>query len=111
MIILFQTFRVFFYVDPNDKERYFYGANLFTVDVPTNKVYDLTADKEGYIEKVRHPIYGLRDREEWNTLLETIREDYDGVFYDTGNLKIVTWFYPIEVNRISSEEQARLEGR
>jgi hypothetical protein len=103
--------RVFFYVDPNDKERYFYGANLFTVDVPTNKVYDLTADKEGYIEKVRHPIYGLRDREEWNTLLETIREDYDGVFYDTGNLKIVTWFYPIEVNRISSEEQARLEGR
>ena len=102
--------RVFFYVDLRDKERYFFNSKLFTVDVPSNRVYDLTADEEGYIEKVRHPIYGLRDRMEWNTLLETIREDYDGVFYDTGRIKIVIWFHPIEVKRVSQEEQARLEG-
>jgi|TARA_R110000851_G_scaffold121216_1_gene249701 hypothetical protein len=103
--------RVFFYVDPRDKERYFLSSNLFTVDVPANRVYDLTADEENYIDSVRHPTYGLRKGEEWNTLLEKIREDYDGIFYDTGTLRIVTWFHPIEVTRVSPEEQARLEGK
>ena len=102
--------RVFFYVDPADKERYFYGYNMFRVDVPSNQVYDLTADDQGYVAAARHPIYGLRNREEWNVLLEKIREDYGGVFYDTGRLKIVTWFSPIEVSRVPQEEQAQLEG-
>jgi len=103
--------RVFFYVDPDDKERFFASANMFTVDVPANRVYDLTADEEGYIEATRHSVYGLRKGVEWNTLLETIREDYDGIFYDTGRLKIVAWFHPIEVVRVPPEEQAQLEGK
>jgi hypothetical protein len=102
--------RVFFYVDPRDKERYFYNSNLFKVDVPINRVYDLTEDKKGYVESVRHPVYGLRKGEEWNTLLEEIKKEYNGVFYDTGNLKIVAWFEPIQVNRVSKEEKATVEG-
>ena len=67
-------------------------------------MYDLSADPEDIIGQVRHPVYGLRDGEEWNTLLETIREKYDGAYYDTGRLHIVVWFKPIEV-RQSEEER------
>ena len=97
------TPRVFFYVDPDHKERFFINRELYKVDVPTNRVYDLGADPEDFIGQIRHPVYGLRKGVEWNTLLETIREKYDGVFYDTGRLHIVVWFHPIEVNRTQEE--------
>ncbi len=109
--ILADTPRVFFYVDPKEKESFFATSKMFTVNVPANRVYDLSADDEDYIPAVRHPIYGLRAGEEWNTLLEKIREDYDGIFYDTGRIKIVAWFKPIEVNRVSEDEKASLEGK
>jgi hypothetical protein len=86
------------------------GVPLFTVDVPANRVYDFKNDPEGYIEKNKHPIYGLRKGEEWNTLLEDIREDYDGIFYSTNRFDVVAWFRPIEVTRTSEEEQSRLES-
>ena len=66
-------------------------------------MYDLGADPDDFIGQVRHPVYGLRKGEEWNTLLETIRENYDGVFYDTGRLHIVVWFHPIEVQKAEEE--------
>ena len=97
------TPRVFFYVDTSHKESYFLNAHLYSVDVPTDKVYDLGADPENYIQQIRHPVYGLRKGEEWDTLLETIREKYDGVFYDTGRLHVVVWFHPIEVQRTEEE--------
>ena len=97
------TPRVFFYVDPDHKERFFFNRKLYKVDVPTDRVYDLGADPEDFMEQVRHPVYGLRKGVEWNTLLETIREKYDGVFYDTGRLHIVVWFHPIKVERAEEE--------
>lgn len=97
------TPRVFFYVDTGHKERFFLNRKLYKVDVPTERVYDLGEDPEDFIGQVSHPIYGLRKGEEWNTLLETIREKYDGVFYDTGRLHIVVWFHPIKVQRAKEE--------
>ena len=97
------TPRVFFYVDPDHQESFFTERKLYKVDVPSDRVYDLGEDPEDFIGQVRHPVYGLRKGEEWNTLLETIRENYDGVFYDTGRLHIVVWFYPIEVQRAEEE--------
>ena len=97
------TPRVFFYVDPDHQESFFTERKLYKVDVPSDRVYDLGVDPEDFIGQVRHPVYGLRKGEEWNTLLETIRENYDGVFYDTGRLHIVVWFYPIEVQRAEEE--------
>lgn len=106
-----QTPRLFFYLDPKQREMFFRsGVPLFTVDVPANRVYDFKNDPEGYIEKNKHPIYGLRKGEEWNTLLEDIREDYDGIFYSTNRFDVVAWFRPIEVTRTSEEEQSRLES-
>ena len=97
------TPRVFFYVDPDHQESFFLDRTLYKVDVPTDRVYDLGADPDDFIGQVRHPVYGLRKGEEWNTLLETIRENYDGVFYDTGRLHIVVWFHPIEVQKAEEE--------
>jgi len=106
-----QTPRVFFYTDPKQRETFFRaGVPLFTTKVDANRIYDFKNDPEGYIEKNRHPVYGLRKGEEWNTLLEDIREDYDGIFYSTNRFDVVAWFQPIEVNKVSQEEQARLEN-
>jgi hypothetical protein len=106
-----QTPRVFFYTDPKQRETFFRaGVPLFTTKVDASRIYDFKNDPEGYIEKNRHPVYGLRKGEEWNTLLEDIREDYDGIFYSTNRFDVVAWFQPIEVNKVSQEEQARLEG-
>jgi hypothetical protein len=104
------TPRVFFYVDPKQKEHFFSSAALYTVDVPANQVYNLSKDTEGYIEKIRHPVYGLRKGVEWDELLETIREEYDGIYYSTPHMDVVAWFHPIPVSRVPSEEQAQLEG-
>ena len=103
------TPRVFFYVDPSQKERFFGISNLYTTEVPASQVYDFTNDPEGYREKVRHPVYGLRKGVEWDELLETIREKYDGIFYSTANFDVVAWFQPIEVQRVSEDEKRRLE--
>ena len=62
------------------------------------------------MDQVSHPVYGLRKGEEWNTLLETIRENYGGVFYDTGRLHIVVWFHPIEVQRAEENEIMKIAG-
>ena len=97
------TPRVFFYVDPDHQESFFTERKLYKVDVPTNRVYDLGDVPVDFIGQIRHPVYWLRKCEEWNTLLETIRENYDGVFYDTGRLHIVVWFHPIEVLRAEEE--------
>ena len=106
-----QVPRTFYYVDPKQRETFFAGGiPLFSTTVPANKIYDLKNDPKGYKEKNRHPVYGLRKGAEWNTLLEDIREDYDGIFYSTNRFDVVAWFQPIEVNKVSKEEQARLES-
>ena len=106
-----QTPRVFFYVDPKQRETFFRrGIPLFTTQVPASRIYDFRNDPEEYREKHRHPVYGLRKGEEWNTMLEDIRDNYDGIFYSLSNFDVVAWFQPIEVTRTSPEEQARLEG-
>jgi len=106
-----QTPRVFFYAEPRQREIFFKrGIPLFTTQVDASRIYDFRNDPEGYIEKNRHPVYGLRKGEEWNTLLEDIRDSYDGIFYSTRNFDVIAWFKPIEVNKVSEEEQARLEG-
>ena len=106
-----QVPRTFYYVDPKQRETFF-GAwvPLFTTKVPASRIYDFKNDPQGYKEKNRHPVYGLRKGEEWNTLLEDIREDYDVIFYSTNNFDVVALFHPTEVNKVSREEQERLEN-
>ena len=61
-------------------------------------------------KKHSHPIYKLRKGEEWNTMLEDIRDSYAGVYYSLSAFDVVSLFIPYEATRVSPEEQARLEG-
>ena len=88
--------RTFFYTDYNNKEPIVDGA-LLSTSVPTNEIYDLKNDPEGYVAKNRHPTYGLRKDIEWTTMLKDIHSSYKGVYYSIGTPNIVAWFNPIEV--------------
>jgi len=95
--------RVFFYTDPNKTEHLIskgYGRKLFKTEVSSSRVYNLKEDPDDFIQKVKHPIFGLRKGIEWNDLLNAIKEEYDGVFYSIGNPDIVAWFKPIKVERV-----------
>lgn len=102
--------RTFWYVDPKQRERQVaQGSILYRVKISADKVYDLRADPEGYKAALRHPIYGLRKGMEWDTLLEKIREEYEGVFYG-GGFDVVSLFAPYPASRVPKEEQTSLEG-
>ena len=83
------------------------GSTLYVAKISANN-YDLRSDPEGYKKAVAHPVYGLRKGVEWNTLLEKIREDYEGVFYG-GRFDVVS-LCTIFPSRVPEEEQALLEG-
>ena len=101
--------RSFFYTDLNKVEHQIaraYNRKLYKTAVPTTKVYNLRKDPDGFIKKVRDPVFGLRKGMEWNDLLNAIKEEYDGVFYTMGSdIGIVAWFYPISVDRVEEIPQ------
>ena len=101
--------RSFFYTDLNNVEHQIakaYNRKLYKAVVPITKVYDLRKDPDGFIQQVKHPVFGLRKGMEWNDLLNAIKEKYDGVFYNMGNnIGIVAWFYPIKVERVEEIPQ------
>jgi|TARA_R100000781_G_C4029090_1_gene109949 hypothetical protein len=88
--------RTFFYTDYENKEPIVNGA-LVSTSVPTNEIYDLKNDPEGYVEKHRHPTYGLRKQMEWETMMKDIHSSYRGIYYSIGKPNVVAWFNPIEV--------------
>lgn len=88
--------RIFFYTDYDNKEPIVDGA-LLSTSVPTNEIYDLKNDPEGYVEKHRHPTYGLRKQMEWEWMMEDIHSSYKGIYYSIGKPNVVAWFDPIEV--------------
>jgi len=100
--------RVFFYpsTDPEKTERMITGgSSLFSVDVPTKMIYNLKRDPEGLIEKLVHPVFGLRKGVEWTELLNTIKEKYNGAFYSQPNgMDMIVWFKPIEVQKIERDK-------
>ena len=103
--------RTFWYVDPKQRERQVaQGRQLYQATIPAGDIYDFRNDPEGYKEKHRHPTYGLRKGEEWNNMLEDIRESYSGVYYSLNAFDVVSLFIPYEATRVSPEEQAQLEG-
>ena len=99
--------RTYFYVDLDDVEKIVVGGRLlYSTEVPISEVYDLKTDPEGYIKKIKHPLYGLRKGEEWTQLLEYIRDEtpYNGLFRG-GSFDAVEWFYPIEIYKVEDTEE------
>ena len=101
--------RTFFYVDPKQREyQVSSGRTLYSSEIPSSRIYDLRADAEGFIQKFKHPIYGLRKGEEWNDLLNAIREEYDGIFYG-GRFDVVSLFVPHTAQKVSDRDRESLE--
>ena len=105
------TPRTFFYTNPSQKERFFTSSKLYKTEVPSGQIYNLTSDPDGYVAKHRHPVYGLRKGEDWDAMLEDIRDSFGGIFYSLPNFDVVAWFHPILVNRVSDEEKEQVEKR
>jgi len=102
--------RVFFYINLAHRERFISSSRgLYKVDVNAKNIYNLKEDPSGYIEKIRHPTYGLRKQIEWDNLLNEIKEDYSGVFYSTSSMDIVAWFKEIIVSKVPKKERELLE--
>ena len=101
--------RTFYYADPRQRELHVaQGSSLYQAHIPADRIYDLRSDPDGYIKKVRHPVYGLRKGEEWNDLLEAIRNDYDGIFYG-GRFDVISLFIPYDAVRLSDEKRQEVE--
>ena len=103
--------RTFWYVDLGQREmQVSSGRNLYQATILANRIYDFRNDPEGHKEMHRHRVYGLRKGMEWNTMLEHIRESYDGIYYSLSGFDVVSLFIPYDATRVSPEEQAQLEG-
>ena len=103
--------RTFWYVDVMQREsQVATGRNLYQATIAASDIYDFRNDPEGHQEMHRHPVYGLRKGEEWNEMLEHIRESYAGIYYSLNNFDVVSLFVPYEATRVSPQQQAQLEG-
>lgn len=90
--------RIFFYLDPTDKERFFRSDvwNLYVAEVKRKELYDLTTDNENLIPQIEEQNDGVLN---YDRLFKTIDKNYNGVYYTVKNRDIVTWFNPISVNK------------
>jgi len=96
--------RSFFYVNLDQAESQVkQGNTLFTLDIPTNKLYSLKSDPEGIVKSIRHPTYGFRNDIEWTELFKTIHENYLGVYYSTPSMDLVVLFEPVTANKMEKE--------
>ena len=72
---------------------------LYTLTVPSGEIYNLKKDPEGILAASKHPQAYFID---YNKVLDTVKENYKGVFYDVGSFDVVAWFEPVKVHK---EEQ------
>ena len=96
--------RSFFYVNLDQAESQVTpGKTLFTLDIPTNKLYSIKEDPNGLMKSIRHPTYGFRNDIEWTELFKAIHEDYLGAYYSTPSMDLVVLFEPVEANKMEEE--------
>ena len=96
--------RSFFYASLDQAENQVkQGKNLFSLDIPTNKLYSIKSDPEGLMKSIRHPTYGFRNDIEWTELFKAIHKDYLGAYYSTPSMDLVVLFEPVTANKMEQE--------
>jgi len=96
--------RSFFYVNLDQAESQVKeGKYLFSLDIPTSKLYSIKSDPEGIMKSIKHPIYGFRNDIEWTELFETIHKNYLGAYYSTPSMDLVVLFEPVTANKMEKE--------
>mgnify|MGYP003153794403 FL=1 len=95
--------RSFYYVDLNHAENEVKsGKQLFYLQYPINKLYNMKEDPDDLVSSIRHPVYGFRDDIEWSELFAAIHEKYSGAFYSTPRMDIVVLFEPVEAKKMEN---------
>jgi len=93
--------RSFFYVNLDQAENQVTpGKTLFSLEFPTNMLYNVKEDPDGLVDTIKHPTYGFRNDVEWTELFETISKDYSGAYYSTTSIDIVVLFEPVKANKV-----------
>jgi hypothetical protein len=88
--------RVFFYLNLDDKERFFLSHTLYTTKVKVTDLYDIVADPLKIKAKLREENNGVLNVD---MLLRNAKErGFKGVYYKP-YMDVVNWFYPITVEK------------
>jgi|TARA_R110002020_G_scaffold418288_7_gene627553 hypothetical protein len=96
--------RSFFYVNLDQAESQVkQGKHLFSLDIPTNKLYSIKSDPDGLMKSIRHPTYGFRNDIEWTELFKTIHKNYIGAYYSTPSMDLVVLFEPVTAKKTERE--------
>ncbi len=96
--------RSFFYASLDQAESQVkQGKSLFSLDIPTNKLYSIKSDPDGLVDSIRHPTYGFRNDIEWTKLFKAIHKDYLGAYYSTPSMDLVVLFEPVTANKMEQE--------
>ena len=79
------------------------GKTLYTLNIPSNKLYSMKTDPEGIVKSLKHPVYGYRNDIEWTNIFDTIHEKYDGAFYSTPSMDVVVLFEPYKATKVEEK--------
>ena len=72
------------------------SRTLYTTQVPASSVYNLKKDPDEILKKSSPPGAFFVD---YNKVFDTIKENYQGVFYDVGSFDVIAWFEPLSVDK------------
>ena len=96
--------RSFYYVNLDEAESQVKpGKTLYTLNIPSNKLYSMKADPEGIVKSLKHPVYGYRNDIEWTNIFDAIHEKYDGAFYSTPSMDVVVLFEPYKATKVEEK--------
>lgn len=98
--------RSFYYVNLDQAESEVKSGKkyLYTLEFPTEKLYNIPEDQDGIVKDVRHPTYGFRNDIEWTELFKQIHDKgYEGAYYSTPSMDLVVLFEPQEATRMEEE--------
>lgn len=93
--------RIFFYVDLNDKESFFGQDNpLYKAEMPVREIYSIPSDPLGIVNDLS------KKGHQMGKVLNFLHEyGYNGVYYQTPNMKILNWFEPISAKLVQEESK------
>lgn len=92
--------RLFFYLDPSEKEHFVSAKNLYVAKVSPDVIYDFTLDPDLIVRKWK----GGNAPGNYNMLFNSVKEaGYKGAAYSLSR-DVVVYFEPLEVRRIDSSQ-------
>lgn len=90
--------RAFYYTEAGAVEYLLKGSKyLYITEVEPGRIYDITKDKRGYIQRGRGDI---------DKALRLIKRNYKGVIYSLGNYKVVNLFTRAKIKEVKTLTEA-----